>query len=121
MPAETCSHDEPGSPGRESAGWRCRPLARAGSRSQLVVSAPTPGQADLAAVRVAGQHGVVPVRGELVEHPQVRRVRDAEPHVGVGVGRAGDVVEPVVAEVRVVDPGEGEGQVADLDRVAAGW
>ena len=91
----------PGRPGRESAGWRCRPLARAGSRSQLVVSAPTPGQADLAAVGVAGEDRVVPVGGELVEHPEVRRVRDAEPQVGVGVGRPGD------RSSQVVSPGAG--------------
>ena len=47
-------------------------------------------QADLAAVGVAGEHRVVPVGGELVEHPQVRRVRDAEPQVGVGSAGPGD-------------------------------
>ena len=43
-PAETCSHEESGSPGVESAGWRCSPRARAGSMSQLVVSARPPGR-----------------------------------------------------------------------------
>ena len=39
-------------------------------------------QAHLAAVRVPGHDRVVAVRGELVEHPQVRRVRDRQPDVG---------------------------------------
>src|SRR6478735_3650766 len=43
-PAETCNHDEPLSPGRESAGCRCRPLARLVSRSQLVTMAPLTGR-----------------------------------------------------------------------------
>ena len=84
-----------------------------------MVSAPDARQADLAAVGVTGEDGVVPVGGELVEHPEVRRVRDASRTSAVGVGRAGDLVEPVVAQVRVVDAGEREGQVADLDRVPA--
>ena len=79
------------------------------------------GHADLPSVGVAGQDRVVAVRGVLVEHPEVRRVRDPQPDVGVRVGRARDVVEPVVAQVRVVDPGEREGQLAHLDHVAACW
>ena len=75
-------------------------------------------QAHLAAVGVAGEDRVVPVGGELVQHPEVRRVRDAEPQVGVRVGRPGDLVEPVVAQVRVVDAGEGDPQPAHLERAA---
>ena len=66
------------------------------------------GHADLTAVGVAGEDRVVPVGGELVEHPQVRRVRDARAGRRRRVGRPGDVVEPVVAQVRVVDAGERE-------------
>ena len=58
-----------------------------------MVSAPTPGQAHLAAVGVPGDDRVVAVGGELVEHPQVRRVGDRQPQVGRAVGRAGDQVE----------------------------
>ncbi len=94
-PAETCSHEEPGSPGRTPAGWRCRPLARAGSRSQLVVSARPPGRHDLAPWVWPARTASYP-SAALVQHPQVRRVRDPEPQVGCGIGRAGDVLEPVV-------------------------
>ena len=83
-----------------------------------MVSAPTNGHAHLTAVRVSGDDRVVPVGGELVEHPQVRRVRDREPQVGAGVGRTGDLVEPVVAQVRVVHPGERDRGVSHLERPA---
>ena len=83
-----------------------------------MVRAPIAGEADLAAVGVAGEDGVVPVGGELVQHPEVRRVRDAEPHVGVAVGRPGHGREVVVPEVRVVDAGEGEVVLADGERSA---
>ena len=77
-------------PSGRRAGCRCSPLARAGSRSQLVTRAPRPGRQQLAAVRVPGEHRLVAVGGELVEHPEVRRVRDAHADVGRGVGRTRD-------------------------------
>src|SRR5680860_899405 len=43
-PAETCSQELRGSAGRESAGCRCRPLARPVSRSQFVTIAPLIGR-----------------------------------------------------------------------------
>ena len=46
-------------------------------------------------------------------------MRDPQPHVGVRVGRPGDVLELVVLQVRVVDAGEGEPEVADHEGVAA--
>ena len=89
-PADTCSQDDAGSPGREAAGMPVQALGA--GRLEVAVGGQRADarQAHLAAVGVAGQHRVVPVGGELVEHPQVRRVRDAEPQVGVRVGRAGD-------------------------------
>ena len=91
-PAETCSQDEPGSPGRESAGCRCRPLARAVLEVAVGDDRALERQADLAAVGVAGEGDVVAVAGVLVEHPEVRRVRDPDAQVDVGGGRAGDRV-----------------------------
>jgi hypothetical protein len=38
---------------------------------------------------VSGQDRVVPVGRELVEHPDVRRMRDPQSHVGSGVGGSG--------------------------------
>ena len=77
------------------------------------------GKADLAAVGVPGDHDVVAFGGELVEHPQVRRVGVGDPDVGAEVRRPGDQVEPVVAQVRVVDTDERERGVADLELVTA--
>ena len=70
-------------------------------------------QAELAAVGVPGEGEVVAVAGELVEHPQVRRMCHGDPEVGVGVGRTSDGGEVVVLQVRVVDPGE----VARVERI----
>jgi hypothetical protein len=67
-------------------------------------------QAQLAAVGVTGQHRLVAVSRELVQHPEVRRVRHAHPNVGRGVRRARDGGEVVVRQVRVVDPGERNGR-----------
>ena len=77
---------QPRGPGIARAGVRrdagAGPWPGPASRSQLVTSAPTHGQADLAAVGVPGEDRVVAVGGELVEHPEVRRVGDAEAQVG---------------------------------------
>ena len=86
-----------------------------------MVSAPAPGQAHLAAVGVAGEHRVVPVGGVLVQDPEVRRVRDPEPEVGLGVGRSAHLLQPVVAEVRVVDAGERERRLPDRPATRGGW
>ena len=96
-PAETCSQDEPGSPGRESAGCRCRPLARA--RLEVAVGG-------RARRRPAGRPGR---RGCARPGPRrTRRRRTGRAPAGTArarrraarrrrrVGRAGDVVEPVV-------------------------
>ena len=80
-----------------------------------MASAPTTGRQTWPPWVCPARTASYPSRGELVEHPQVRRVGDAEPHVGAGVGRAGDRGEVVVVQVRVVDAGEGERQVAHLD------
>ena len=53
---------------------------------QLVTSAPYAGQAQLAAVGVAGEHEVVAVGGEGVEHARLGGVGQAEAQVGVGLG-----------------------------------
>ena len=67
----------------EAAGPRGLEVAVGGERADAR-------HAHLAAMGVAGQHGVVPVLGEPVEDPEVGRVRDSQPHVRVGVGRSGD-------------------------------
>ena len=54
-----------------------------------------PRQAHLPSVRVPRDDRVVPVPGELVEDPQVRRMRDRQPKVGVRIGRTGDASEVV--------------------------
>jgi hypothetical protein len=68
----------------------------------------------LAAVSVSGEDRVVAVCRELVEYPQVRRVGDAQPHVGRLVRPAGDVAEPVVRQMRIVDAGECDRRPLDL-------
>ena len=56
-------------------------------------------------MRVAGEHEVVAVGGERVEHARLGGVGEAEAQVG-GAGRAaGDAVVAVAADVRVVDAG----------------
>ena len=114
-PAETCSQE-------------LLRLTRPGVGGVAVQALGTPGvevavgddraldrQAHLAAVGVAGEGQVVAVAGVLVEHPQVRRVRDTDAQVDVGRCRAGHGVEVVVLQVRVVHAHEGDRGVADLE------
>ena len=60
----------------------------------------------------------MPVGGELVEHPQVGRVRDGQSYVGGRVGRVCDRAQVVVLQVRVVDADEGQVEPADLQSAA---
>ena len=75
-------------PGRDVGGCRCRPLARAGVEVAVGDQRAVDRQAQLAAVGVPGEARVVAVGGELVEHPQVRRVGDARCGGRRRVGRA---------------------------------
>src|SRR5882724_6113455 len=76
------------------------------------------GQAQLAAVGVAGQQQLEAVGGELVQHGGLGRVQDAQVQVGRRVGRAGDAVVTVAVDVGVVHAGDLDVQVASLDPVA---
>ncbi len=65
-----------------------------------------PGNAQLAAVRVAGHQEVVAVGGEAIHDRWFRRVQDTEPQARVGVGRSRDQVVAVPVGVRVMYAGE---------------
>src|SRR4029453_9405195 len=60
--------------------------------------------AQLAAVRVPGDHQRASIVDHPVEHSAVRRVRDSEGELGSSAGRAGYLVVPVPAYMRVINP-----------------
>lgn len=64
IPAETCS--------RMFAPQCDAPLARERSRPQLVTSAPYNGRHSCPPWGVAGQHQLVTIGGEAVQHPRLR-------------------------------------------------
>ena len=85
------------------------------SRLEIAVGGegPPAGQAHLTAVGVAREDGVVALGGEGIKDTEVRRVGHAESDVGRRVGQSRDFIQPVVAEMWVIDAGEREQQLAD--------
>ena len=122
-PADTSSHAAPSGAADDGA-WpapghqRERPLARPRVEVAVRHEGAVARHADLPAVRVPRDDERGPVGGIRVEHPLVGRVRHADGQVGVGRRGAAHEVEPVVAEVRVVDTDEVDGAAAHLEGVA---
>jgi len=71
-------------------------------------------QAYLSAMGVSGNDRVVPVMRELVQHSQVRRVRNRQAHVHFSVGWTGHERQVVVSQVRVVDTSESDPNSVDF-------
>ena len=62
-----------------------------------------------------GHDQLITIGGEPVEHPGVGRMRDTQAQVRPRVGRPGDGVVAIPAQVRVVDAGGRDGQSGHLE------
>ena len=75
--------------------------------------------ANLAAVRVPRDDQVVAVVRHRVDHPAVRRVRDANRDIDlVMINRPGDLRIPILIKVGIVGPAESKPDTLDLQRGA---
>ena len=110
-PAETCSQASP-------RWWT--PLACRTGEVAVGDEGTEAGQAELAAVGVAGEDERDVVGCHAVDDSQVRRVGDADRQVGRRVRRTSDVVVAVETEVGVVGADEVDGSAGDLERGARG-
>ena len=82
------------------------------------------GDAELAAVGVAGEQQVRAVLGEMVQHALVRGVDDGHAEVRVPVlapGAAGPAGVPFPAQVRIVHAGEVEADALAAPPTGGGW